>query len=197
MLVELVNQLCVLWVAAVAAVSISITLLIYEETCFMETTSAVPSNVPRVDTHLAKFSQAGTVLLSALAFLLNQPIIVVITAIILLLSALAPSISPFRLVYRYVVLPLHLMRPRIVEDDPAPHRFAQGVGAAFLIASSLVLFLTSATAVGWALDLIVFVLAGINLTVGFCTGCFVYYHLGRIGVLPKVRYEGSFHWRGV
>ena len=163
----------------------------------METSSAVPSSVPRVDTHLAKFSQAGTVLLSGLAFLLNQPIIVVIAAIILLLSALALSISPFRLVYRYVVLPMHLMRPRVVEDDPAPHRFAQGVGAAFLIASSLILYLTSATALGWALDLIVFVLAGINLTVGFCAGCFVYYHLGRFGVLPKVRYEGSFHWRGV
>jgi uncharacterized protein DUF4395 len=169
----------------------------YEEICFMETSSAVPSSVPRVDAHLAKFSQAGTVLLSALAFLLNQPIIVVIAAIILLLSALAPSISPFRLVYRYVVLPMRLMRPRIVEDDPAPHRFAQGVGAAFLIASSLILYLTSATALGWALDLIVFVLAGINLAVGFCAGCFVYYHLGRIGILPKVRYEGSFHWRGV
>ena len=197
MLVELVNQLCVLWVAAVTAVSIIITLLIYEETCFMETTSAVPSDALRVDTHLAKFSQAGTVLLTALAFLLNKPIIVAITAIILLLAAAVPLVSPFRLLYRYIVLPLHLLRPRIVEDDPAPHRFAQGVGAAFLIASSLVLFLTSATAVGWALDLIVFVLAGINLTVGFCTGCFVYYHLGRMGVLPRVRYEGGFHWRGV
>jgi hypothetical protein len=168
-----------------------------EETSFMETNSAVPSSSPRVDTHLAKFSQACTVLLSALGFLWNQPIIVLITAIILLLAAIAPSISPFRLLYRYIVLPLHLLRPRIVEDDPMPHRFAQGVGAAFLITSSLILFLTSATAVGWTLDLIVFVLAGINLTVGFCAGCFVYYHLGRIGVLPKVRYEGGFHWRGV
>lgn len=163
----------------------------------METSSAVPSNVPRVDTHLAKFSQACTVLLSALAFLLNQPVIVVLAALILLLSAVAPSISPFRLLYRYVVLPLHLMKPRIVEDDPAPHRFAQGVGATFLIASSLLLYLTNALALGWALDLIVFALAGINLTVGFCAGCFVYYQLGRMGILPKVRYEGSFHWRGV
>ena len=163
----------------------------------METTSAVSANAPRVDTHLAKFSQAVTVLLSALAFLLNQPIIVVIAALILTLAAIVPSVSPFRLLYRYIVLPLHLLRPRIVEDDPAPHRFAQGVGAAFLIASSLLLYLTSATAVGWTLDLIVFVLAGINLTVGFCAGCFVYYHLGRLGILPRVRYEGGFHWRGV
>src|SRR5437763_3225010 len=169
----------------------------HEETYFMETSSVVPSGAPRVDTHLAKFSQACTVLLSALAFLLSQPIIVVITAIILLLAAIVPPASPFRLLYRYIVLLLHLLRPRIVEDDPMPHRFAQGVGAAFLIASSLVLFLTSATAIGWALDLIVFVLAGINLAVGFCAGCFVYYHLGRMGVLPRVRYEGGFHWRGV
>ncbi len=89
------------------------------------------------------------------------------------------------------------MKPRIVEDDPAPHRFAQGVGAAFLIAASLLLYLTSAVALGWALELIVFALAGINLTVGFCAGCFVYYQLGRVGIFPKVRYEGSFHWRGV
>lgn len=163
----------------------------------METSTTVPSNVPRVDTHLAKFSQAGTVLLSALAFLLNQPVIVVIAALILLLSAAAPSISPFRLVYRSVVLPLHLIKPRIAEDDPAPHRFAQGVGATFLIASSLLLYLTNAIALGWALDLIVFALAGINLTIGFCAGCFVYYQLGRVGILPKVRYEGRFHWRGV
>jgi hypothetical protein len=172
-------------------------LLKHEETYFMETSSAVPSSAPHVDTHLAKFSQAGTVLLTAVAFLLNQPIIVLITAIILAIAAIVPQGSPFRLFYRYIVLPLHLLRPRIIEDDPAPHRFAQGVGAAFLIASSLLLFLTTATAVGWTLDLIVFVLAGINLIVGFCAGCFVYYHLGRLGLLPRVRYEGGFHWRGV
>ncbi len=105
--------------------------------------------------------------------------------------------SLFRLVYTGVAIPLRILKPRIVEDDPAPHRFAQGVGATFLIAATLVLYLTNATAVGWGLDLIVFVLAGINLTVGFCAGCFVYYHLGRTGLLPRVRYEGSFHWRGV
>ncbi len=163
----------------------------------METTSVVPAGALRVDTHLARFSQACTVLLSALAFLLNQPIIVLVTAIILALAALVPAVSPFRLLYRGIVLPLRLLKPRIVEDDPAPHRFAQGVGSAFLIASSLLLFLTGATAVGWTLDLIVFVLAAINLTVGFCAGCFVYYHLGRLSLLPRVRYEGGFHWRGV
>jgi len=163
----------------------------------METTSPALSAAPRVDTHLSKFSQGCVVVLTGLAFLFSQPIIVLIAAAVLALSTLVPVVNPFRLLYRNIVIPLRLWRPRIVEDDPAPHRFAQGVGAAFLIAASIVLFLTQATTIGWILDLIVFVLASINLTVGFCAGCLVYYYLGRFGLLPRVRYEGSFHWRGV
>ncbi len=163
----------------------------------METTSPALNAAPRVDTHLSKFSQGGVVVLTGLAFLFSQPVIVLIATAVLALSALVPMASPFRLLYRSIVIPLRLWRPRIVEDDPAPHRFAQGVGAAFLIAASIVLFLTQATTVGWILDLIVFILAGINLTVGFCAGCLVYYYLGRLGLMPRVRYEGGFHWRGV
>ena len=165
----------------------------------MESTAATQAQgrVVRVDTRLGKFSQGGTVLLTALAFVLNAPWLVVVTAIVMALSTLVPAMSPYRLLYKWAVVPLGILRPRMVEDDPAPHRFAQGVGAVFLIAASILLLLTKATAVGWALDLIVFVLAGINLTVGFCAGCFVYYHLGRLGLLPRVRYEGGFHWRGV
>jgi hypothetical protein len=164
----------------------------------MENTATAPmSKELRVDANLAKFSQASVVVLSAAAFILQWPLLTLIATLCLGISALAPTASPFRLLYRSVILPLHLWKPRIVEDDPAPHRFAQGVGAVFLIAATLVLFFTPATALGWTLDLIVFVLSGLNFTLGFCAGCFVYYHLGRLGVLPKVRYEGTFHWRGV
>jgi hypothetical protein len=152
---------------------------------------------PRLDARLLKFSQLGTVVVSGLAFVLGLPALTVAAAAILLVSALVPALGPFRLLYRFVVVPLHILRPRIVEDDPAPHRFAQGVGATFLTAASAVLLLTPAHQVGWALDLIVFALAGINFTVGFCAGCCVYFQLGRLGVLPPVRYGGSFHWRGV
>lgn len=162
----------------------------------MPSASAGPLAAPRVDTHLIRFSQSWVVALTAAAFLFQVPILTAITALALAFSALAPSVSPFRLLYRYVAVPLHFIRPRIVEDDPAPHRFAQGVGAVFLIAASLVLFLTGAAPIGWVLDLIVFMLAGINLTVGFCAGCFVYYHLGRLGLMPRVRYDGGFRWRG-
>lgn len=151
---------------------------------------------PRVDTHLIKFSQIWVVVLTALGFIFQLPLLVALAALALLISAAVPAVSPFRLLYRYVAVPLRIVRPRIVEDDPAPHRFAQGVGAAFLIAATVALLLAHAYALGWALDLIVFALAGINLTVGFCAGCFVYYQLGRLGLLPRVRYAGGFHWRG-
>lgn len=162
----------------------------------METTTTT-AMVPRVDTHLAKFTQATTFILSGLAFIFGQPALVVIAALLMLWGVLTPAYSPYKLIYQSVLIPLKLLRPRIVEDDPAPHRFAQGIGAAFLIVASIVFYATPAVSVGWVLDLIVFVLAGLNFFVGFCAGCFVYYQLGRLGVLPRVRYEGGFHWRGV
>jgi hypothetical protein len=164
---------------------------------YLMSTASTVSQPLYVDAHLLKFSQGGVVVLTALAFIFAQPWLVVLAALALVLSALVPAAGPFRLLYKGVVLPLHLWKPRPVEDDPAPHRFAQAIGAVFLIAASLVLLLTNLSILGWALDLIVFVLSGLNLTVGFCAGCFVYYHLGRFGILPRVRYEGGFHWRGV
>ena len=152
---------------------------------------------PLYDARLSKFSQACTFVLTGLAFVLHLPVIVLITTVLLALSVLVPAFGPYRLVYRHILVPLCILQPRMVEDDPAPHRFAQGVATVFLLASTLVLFLSHATLLGWMLDLIVFVLSGINLFVGFCLGCFVYYHLGRLGIMPRVRYKGSFHWRGV
>jgi hypothetical protein len=159
--------------------------------------STIREAAPRFDARLGKFSQVGTFVLTGLAFVLHLPVVVLITTVILALSALVPAIGPYRLIYRSILVPLHILRPRMVEDDPAPHRFAQGVGTIFLLVSTLVLFLSHPTVLGWTLDLLVFVLSGINLFVGFCAGCFVYYHLGRLGIIPRVRYEGSFHWRGV
>ena len=158
---------------------------------------ATATNAPRVDTNQGKFTQGSTVLLTALAFLFNLPILVLITCVVMAWAALFPTANPYRWLYQHVFVPSRLLKPRIVEDDPNPHRFAQGVGTIFLAAASIALFFTHVTALGWILDIIVFVLAGINLTTGFCAGCFVYYHLGRTGLLPRVRYEGTFHWRGI
>lgn len=149
-----------------------------------------------VDARLLKFSQACVVVVAALAFLLNAPWLAAVGALCLAVSALAPGASPFRLLYRRVLVPLRLLRTRPVEDDPAPHRFAQGVGAVFMTAGALALLVGHLAVLGWTLDLIVFALAGLNFSVGFCAGCFVYYQLGRLRLVPRVRYDGGFRWRG-
>ncbi|WP_162005451.1 DUF4395 domain-containing protein [Dictyobacter vulcani] len=146
---------------------------------------------------MLKFSQSCVLVLAALSFLFNLPILVLITGLALALSAAVPAASPFKFIYRQIVVRAGLLKPRIVEDDPAPHRFAQGIGATFLLVASIVLFFTPATIVGWILTVIVFLLAAINVFVGFCAGCFVYYYLGRWGLMPRVRYDGGFRWRGI
>jgi hypothetical protein len=175
----------------------SVLLLCYFQNGDVQMEQSAGAGIPHVDVRLLKFSQACTVLLSALAFITQQSWLVIVAAVALTLCAVIPAVGPFRLLYRGVLVPLRLLTPRMVEDDPAPHRFAQAIGALFLIASSVILVGTQATALGWALDLVVFVLSTLNFTVGFCAGCFVYYHLGRPGILPHVRYSGGFHWRGV
>ncbi|GHO58627.1 hypothetical protein KSB_71020 [Ktedonobacter robiniae] len=88
----------------------------------MATLPSAPTSTsaPRVDTNFGKFSQGSTVLLTALAFLFNLPVLVLIATIIMAWSAISPSTSPYRLLYQGVVIPLGLLKPRVVEDDPAP-----------------------------------------------------------------------------
>jgi hypothetical protein len=65
-----------------------------------------------------------------------------------------------------------------------PHQFAQGVGSVVLLLGALALF-AGATTIGWVLVLIVAALAFVNLSIQFCVGCFLYFQLDRIGLLPK------------
>jgi len=63
-------------------------------------------------------------------------------------------------------------------DRPA-HSLAHGVGGVGLLAAGL-LFLSGSYVVGWGLVWLVIALASLNLFVGFCVGCAVYYWLNRL-----------------
>ncbi|MER3555305.1 MAG: DUF4395 domain-containing protein [Meiothermus sp.] len=63
---------------------------------------------------------------------------------------------------------------QISDEDPRPHRFARTVGAVFLGLASLS-FLLGAAPLGWALAIIVALLALLNLTTNICVGCFLYF----------------------
>jgi hypothetical protein len=141
---------------------------------------------PMVDHNAIKFGQTVVAVWIAVAGALNAPWLVIFLAAALAVSAGSPSRSLFRLLYERVAVPAGIVRPRVVPDNPAPHRFAQGMGAACLWLSSLAL-LVGAPLLGWLLAGLVAVLALLNVVAGFCAGCFVYYQLARRGWLPRRR----------
>ena len=75
------------------------------------------------------------------------------------------------------------MKPRVVQEDPAPHRFAQLVGGVFLAAAS-VFVITGVLLVAWVLAWIVAALAFLNFAFNICVGCIMYAQLVRVGLLP-------------
>lgn len=136
----------------------------------------------KVDHNAIKFNQVSLSIVAVVAVLANLPWLVGILALILAAGTARPRWGLFRILYQRVVLPRGWLRAHLVDDDPAPHRFAQGVGAAFLALSWIALVAGQAV-LGWVLDLLVAVLAMANVLVDFCAGCFAYYQLRRFGVV--------------
>ncbi len=83
-----------------------------------------------------------------------------------------------------------LLKPDVKPDDPAPHLFAQGLGALMLIASVVALW-AGAAALGWLLAGVVVALAAVNLFLNFCLGCFLYYQLARPRHAPRICRPGE------
>jgi hypothetical protein len=140
--------------------------------------------ISKVDHNAIKFNQVGIALVSLVSFIGDWPALAGGLALLLAVGTAHPSWGLFRFVYRRVALPLRLLQPNILDDDPAPHRFAQGVGAAVL-AGGYAALAVGAAALGWGLVLLVTVLALVNVVFDFCAGCFVYYQLRRAGVIRQ------------
>lgn len=140
--------------------------------------------VAKVDHNAIKFNQVSIAVVSTAAFLLDLPLLAGLLAVVLAVGTARPSWGLFRILYQRIALPMRWLRPHVLDDDPAPHRFAQGVGAAFLAAGWVALAAHAGTA-GWALVVLVAVLAVVNVVFDFCAGCFVYYQLRRFGVIGR------------
>lgn len=135
----------------------------------------------KVDHTALKFNQASIITLNLLGWVLNQPALVAFVALVMLVGTAVPAAALFQQIYFRLLKPRGWLRPRVLIDNPEPHRFAQGLGGTVLALGALVLFLGYGI-VGWALTWVVIVLAALNLFFGFCAGCFVYYQLSRLGV---------------
>ncbi len=134
-----------------------------------------------VDHSAIRTNQAFTIMLLALAFVLDLPALAAFTGIVMLISALVPALGLFTRIYRHILRPTHFVDPDVQIDNPEPHRFAQLLGGTLVTLSAMAL-LAGAGVVGWLLPGIVIVLASLNLFAGVCVGCMLYYWLNRLGV---------------
>jgi hypothetical protein len=130
-----------------------------------------------VDHAALRVNQSFIIGLLALAFVLDWLWLVGFVALVMLVGTAVPQAALFKRIYGHVLRPAGLVKPDPVQDDPAPHRFAQGMGGVVVLLATLALWLGFAV-VGWALAGLVIFLAALNLFAGFCAGCFVYYQLG-------------------
>jgi hypothetical protein len=133
-----------------------------------------------VDHASLRTNQAAIIAFLLLAFILNFPLLVVFTALVMLVGTALrrPGFLP---IYTQILKPRGWVKPEILQDNPEPHRFAQGFGGVVL-AGSVLAFLLGASTLGWALGWLVIALASLNLFAGFCAGCAVYYWLNRLHV---------------
>jgi hypothetical protein len=135
----------------------------------------------KVDQSALRVNQGFIIGLLLLAFVLNAVWLVAFVAAVMLLGTAVPSLSLFKGVYQRVLKPAGLVKADVILDNPEPHRFAQGFGGVVLV-GALIALLAGATVVGWGLVALVIALAALNLFLGFCAGCFVYYQLNKLGV---------------
>ena len=141
-----------------------------------------------VDHSALKVNQAGIILTVLVAFAGSAfstwfELLIPALAVVMLLGTWRPDLALFKQVYFRLLKPRGFVKPRPVEDSPAPHNFAQGLGGVFVVVASVLLPFSPVA--GLAVSLLVAVLAFINLAFGYCVGCQVYFLLGRTGMLKQ------------
>jgi uncharacterized membrane protein len=147
--------------------------------------------VEAFDRSVLKVGQAFTIGLNLLAFVLGYVLqlgagwlLVPLVGAIMLAGVANRDLNLFRLFYLRVLKPAGVVKPHVVQEDAAPHQFAQAVGGSFLAAASLA-FVLGLFPAAWVLTWIVIVLAFINFAFDFCVGCQMYFQLDRLHLIPR------------
>ena len=128
--------------------------------------------LPQIDVNVPRFNQAMVAAVTALAFVVQAWPIVAVVFLVIAANRLAGSrYGVFTQIY------VRAIRPRlgaaVVTEWSAPPRFAQLLAVIFL-GSATVFFAAGATSVGWAVTLLVTVLATLAATARVCVGCLLY-----------------------
>ena len=142
---------------------------------------SVHNETRKVDQTALRVNQAFIISLLLIAFVLNSWLLVTFVGLVMLLGTAVPRLSLFKQLYRRLLLPAGLLKSDATLDNPEPHRFAQGFGGVVL-SLAVVSLLLGQSMLGWVLVWLVVILAGLNLFLGFCAGCFLYYQLNKLSV---------------
>jgi len=128
----------------------------------------------------------GTALL--IGFLLDQPLMLPVLAVILAAASLGgPSINPYALLFRGVRSAGWIGPPRELEEA-GPPRFSNTLGFVFLTVASLAHYLPDqpVTWLAWGLGLLVSALALLAAITGLCVGCEMYVFVRRLATRGRV-----------
>lgn len=154
----------------------------------------------KVDHAALRVNQAFIISLSLLAFVFNAWWLAAVVFAVMVYGSLRKQ-PGFKVVYTGLLRPRGWVKPDVLNDNPEPHVFAQGFGAVVLGLAVLLLAVGQAV-IGWSLVWLVIALASLNLFLGFCAGCAVYYWLARLnlpgfaktpppGTFPGMRPKGT------
>ena len=141
--------------------------------------SSQTQSSPAVDRNALKVNQIFIIALLAIGFLLTNPWVVAFVCAVMLIGTIAPQAALFQRIHRDLLVPNNITKKDLHAEDPAPHRFAQGMGGSVLLIATIAL-LAGASALGWGLVFLVIALAAVNVLFGFCAGCFVFFQLQRV-----------------
>ena len=130
---------------------------------------------PRLlDPRAVRFGAGASVVVLALAFLVNAPIVVAAIWLGLGASALfGTQFWPLSRPWPFVRRALRLAPPKELEAEYPP-RFAQALGA-IVLSLTLILFVLGATPFAWLAVAIVGALQALLALTGYCLGCRLYF----------------------
>jgi hypothetical protein len=146
--------------------------------------------VTLIDPRQPRLGQGITGAALLVGFLLDQPLVFPVLAVILALASFGgPSVNPYALLFRAIRSAGWIGAPKELEEA-APPRFSNRLGFVFLTAASLAYYLPGdpLTGVAWGLGLLVSALALLAATTGLCVGCELYVFVRRIatgGRIPR------------
>ncbi|MBP2339636.1 hypothetical protein JOF41_005814 [Saccharothrix coeruleofusca] len=136
----------------------------------------MPKDVP-VDPRGPRFSAWITSAVLAAVLLTGSWRLLAAQAVLFGLCAfISLKLNPWGHLYRYAVQPR--VKPTAEREEPAPLRFAQGVGFVFALVGTIG-YATGLTALGVVATSAALVAALLNAAVGLCLGCEVFLLLRR------------------